>query len=99
MDFERSIEQGFALDNRQTFAEYADYVLDLKQRTGTKARTLDRYRDLLVRINQAIGHIKLNKIRPQHLNDFYQNISIDDYIIMPNHIHLLINIHENGPSG
>jgi len=39
-DFERSIELGFALDNRQTFAKYAAYVLDLKQRTGTKARTL-----------------------------------------------------------
>ena len=33
------------------------------------------------------------------LNDFYENISVDDYIIMPNHIHLLINICENGPSG
>jgi REP element-mobilizing transposase RayT len=33
------------------------------------------------------------------LNDFYENISVDDYIIMPNHIHLLINIHDNGPSG
>ena len=32
------------------------------------------------------------------LNDFYENISVDDYVIMPNHIHLLINIHENGPS-
>ena len=32
------------------------------------------------------------------LNDFYENISVDDYIIMPNHIHLLINIRENGPS-
>ncbi len=32
------------------------------------------------------------------LNDFYKNISVDDYIIMPNHIHLLINIRENGPS-
>ena len=74
-DFERSIEQGFTLDNRQTFAEYADYVLSLKQRTGTKARTLDRYRDLLVRINQAIGHIKLADLRPQHLNSFYQNLS------------------------
>lgn len=39
-DFERSIEQGFALDNRQTFAEYAEYVLDLKERDGTKAKTL-----------------------------------------------------------
>ena len=33
------------------------------------------------------------------LNDFYENISVDDYVIMPNHIHLLINIHDNGPSG
>jgi len=74
-DFERSIEQGFALDNRQTFADYADYVLDLKQRTGTKARTLDRYRDLMVRINQAIGHIKLADLRPQHLNSFYKNLA------------------------
>jgi integrase len=75
MDFERSIEQGFALDNRQTFAEYADYVLDLKQRTGTKARTLDRYQDMMARINQAIGHIKLADLRPQHLNSFYKNLA------------------------
>ena len=74
-DFERSIEQGFALDNKQTFAEYADYVLDLKQRTGTKIRTIERYQDMMVRINQAIGHIKLADIRPQHLNSFYKNLS------------------------
>lgn len=35
-DFERSIEQGYVLDNRQTFAEYAAYVLDLKERSGEK---------------------------------------------------------------
>ena len=75
MDFERSIEQGFALDNRQTFAEYAVYVMDLKRRTGTKARTLDRYQDMMVRINQAIGHIKLADLRPQHLNSFYKNLA------------------------
>lgn len=74
-DFERSIEQGFALDNRQAFAEYADYVLDLKERTGTKQKTLDRYRELLIRTNQAIGHIKLADIRPQHLNSFYKNLA------------------------
>lgn len=74
-DFERSIEQGFALDNRQTYAEYAEYVLNLKQRTGIKARTLDRYRDLMVRINKAIGHIKLADLRPQHLNSFYKNLA------------------------
>ena len=74
-DFERSIEQGFALDNRQTFAEYADYMLDLKQRTGTKLRTIERYKDMMARINQAIGHIKLADLRPQHLNSFYKNLA------------------------
>lgn len=74
-DFERSIEQGFALDNRQAFAEYAAYVLDLKERDGTKAKTLDRYKELMIRINQAIGHLKLADIRPQHLNSFYKNLA------------------------
>ncbi|MBQ9844443.1 MAG: site-specific integrase [Oscillospiraceae bacterium] len=75
MDFERSIEQGYSLDNKQTFAEYAAYVLDLKERTGVRPTTLDRYRDLLDRINAAIGHIKLSDLRPQHLNAFYKNLA------------------------
>ena len=75
VDFERSIEQGYVADDRQTFAEYAAYVLDLKERDGTKAKTLDRYRELMIRINQAIGHLKLADIRPQHLNSFYKNLS------------------------
>ena len=75
MDFERSIEQGYSLDNKQTFAEYAAYVLDLKERTGVRPTTLDRYRDLLGRINTAIGHIKLADLRPQHLNAFYKNLA------------------------
>lgn len=37
------------------------------------------------------------------MSDFYDNIKIDKYVIMPNHIHLLINIYNtdnsNGPSG
>ena len=73
MEFEQSIELGYQADNRQTFAEYAAYTLDLKLRTGKlKIRTYDRYMGLLVRINQGIGHLKLSEIRPQHLNLFYK---------------------------
>lgn len=35
-DFEQSIERGYVADNRQTFSEYAQYVIDLKARTGAK---------------------------------------------------------------
>jgi len=73
-DFEREVNQGFELDRRQTFASYAEYVIELKERTGIRPRTIDRYRDLLRRINKAIGHLKLTDIRPQHLNAFYKNL-------------------------
>ncbi len=46
------------------------------------------------------------KIANKHLvnmSDFYENIKIDKFVIMPNHIHLLVQILEtensNGPSG
>ena len=37
----------------------------------------------------------------KQLNDFYDNLSVESYVIMPNHIHLLLWVKdgENGPSG
>ena len=37
----------------------------------------------------------------RQLNDFYNHISVDHYVIMPNHIHILliVNGEEIGPSG
>ena len=32
------------------------------------------------------------------LNDFYENLSVESYVIMPNHIHILLQVKE-GPSG
>ena len=73
--FEQSIMQGYAADNKQTFAEYAEYVLQLKERIGKKHRTIEGYQRLLPRINAAIGHMPLQDIRPIHLNRFYQALA------------------------
>lgn len=73
-EFEQELDLGYVADNRQTFAAYAEYVLKQKERGGAKFRTLDRYHELLERINPAIGHMKLTDIRPQHLNSFYDNL-------------------------
>jgi integrase len=73
--FEQSIMQGYAADNKQTFAEYAEYVLQLKERIGKKHRTIEGYQRLLPRINAAIGHMPLQDIRPVHLNRFYQTLA------------------------
>ena len=74
-DFERAIEQGYVADDRQSFQEYAEYVLDLKERSGAKHKIIESYRFLLGRINPAIGFMKLQDIRPQHLNQMYKNLS------------------------
>ena len=74
-EFEQQIKTGFILDEKQTFAEYANYFINLKIRENRKRATIACYQDLLSRINPAIGHIKLSDIRPQHLNSFYSNLS------------------------
>ena len=72
--FEEQCRQGYAPDNRQTFAQYAAYAMQCKEQAGRKRRTLERYQDLLQRINAGIGHIKLAELRPQHLTAFYNQL-------------------------
>ena len=75
VQFEEQCRIGYALDNKQTFAEYAEYVVSLKERSGVKHSAVYWYREQLKRINAGIGHLKLNEIRPQHLNAFYAQLS------------------------
>lgn len=77
-EFEQSLDLGYQIDNRQSFSAYSEYVLSLKEQAGCKYRTLERYRELLERINPAIGHLRLADIRPQHLNEFYKNLGEDN---------------------
>lgn len=74
--FEKQCKDGFIADNKQSFQKYAEYIINLKEQMGNvKHRTLVRYKELLTRINPAIGHLKLDEIRPQHLNMFYEQLS------------------------
>lgn len=77
--FEERCKQGYNLDNRLTFAEFAEYALDLKERTGVKPTTLDRYLEMMPLINENIGFLKLTNIRPQHLNEFYRKLSMETF--------------------
>lgn len=72
--YEQQIESGYELDDNRTFAEYADYVLDLKLRNGLKQSTYDRYLTMLPEINNEIGHLRLRDIRPMHLNNLYSRL-------------------------
>lgn len=71
---EKEYRDGLISDNRQNFSSYAQYALSLKERIGIKHSTITRYNDLLKRIDEGIGHIKLKDLRPQHLNQFYDEL-------------------------
>lgn len=72
--FEEKCKLGYTPDNKQTFSEYADYVLNIKEQAGTKHSTIKRYRELLERINIIIGHIRITEIRPHHLSELYSQL-------------------------
>ena len=76
--FEKQCREGYLSDGRQTFAQYAEYVLELKERTGLKHLTLIHYRQSLKRVLPFLGHMRLGDIRPQHLNYLYQQLSLPE---------------------
>ena len=72
LDFEREIDLGFQADARQTFSQYAAYVIDLKESHGAAKNSIAIYRMFLRKLDPLIGHLKIKDIRPQHLNKVYQ---------------------------
>jgi hypothetical protein len=75
--FEKQCKEGTAPDSKQTFGAYAEYVVALKERSGVKHSTINRFKSLLVRVNHWIGHIRIGDIRPQHLNKLYEELAGD----------------------
>lgn len=73
-EFERALSIGFQADNRQTFSQYAEYYIDLKQRQGAAANTIEIYKQFVARITPKIGKMRISDIRPQHLNKLYDDL-------------------------
>ncbi len=65
--FEERCRTGQVLDGNIKFADYAEKQL--------RPTTVARYHVLMPRINAAIGHIRLDKLQPHHLMQFYNNLA------------------------
>lgn len=68
--FEKECKEGQVALDKKTFAEVSEYFLSLKER-DCKRTTVHRYKELMERINEEIGPLKLVDITPAHLNRFY----------------------------
>ena len=47
---------------------------------------------------ELLPHGKIANKYINQLNEFYDEIAVDNYVIMPNHIHLMLIVHANGAS-
>ena len=73
--FEEKVHSGLvAFDGGTTLGEYA---AEWVKNAQIAPKTRERYTGLLVRIDTALGHIRLEKLQPHHLESFYRNLAED----------------------
>ena len=69
--FENKVKSGQYMEGNIRFSEYAEMWM---QNAQLAPATRSQYEDLLRRINAAIGHIRLDRLQPHHLEAFYKNL-------------------------
>ncbi|MDF2892066.1 MAG: hypothetical protein K0R80_2433 [Clostridia bacterium] len=74
--FKEEIEKGIYLDaGKITFEDFITKWLKEYAEVSLAPKTLARYKEILdSRVIPALGHLKLNKIQPTHLTEFYNNL-------------------------
>lgn len=73
--FEEKCRNGQVLDGNMKFAEFAEKWFTDYAEKQLRPTTIAGYRWALKRTLPAIGHIRLDKLRPHHLMEFYNNLS------------------------
>ena len=95
------------LPNRKTMrARYCDYsstgAYFLTICTREKKRILSRIVGTGVLDRPKVELLQCGTVVEKYirqLNDFYENITVNEYVIMPNHVHLIVSVVRDGPSG
>ena len=73
--FEEQVKAGGGSDGGNIrFVDFAARYMEEYGKLYLKPTTLANYQGCLVRINQAIGHLRLKDITPLHIQAFYRNL-------------------------
>ena len=73
--FEQRVRSGQLLDGSVRFSEFADYWIKEYAEKQLRSSTVAGYKAMLVRIKRAIGNIRLDRLQPTHLIQFYNSLS------------------------
>lgn len=74
LKFEEQVNAGLLQDGSTRFYQFAERYLHEYAEKNLKAKTYAEYKNRLVRINQAIGNIRLCDLRTGHINSFCANL-------------------------
>jgi hypothetical protein len=75
--FERKVQSGQVLEGNTTFSEFAEKWLRDYGERQLAPKTLARYKAMFSRIDPAIGHIRIDRLQPQHLMELYGALGSD----------------------
>lgn len=73
--FEEEVRRGLNPSGKIKFSQFIELWFEKYAEPTLKPRTVKRYKDFLIRVTPALGHIPLDSIQPIHLLNFYQSIS------------------------
>ena len=72
--FEEQCSRGQFMDASMKFATFADMWMKEYAEKQLRATTIFNYTNMLVPINECIGHIRLDRIQPHHLLSCYDKL-------------------------
>lgn len=72
--FEERVKNGLYIDASMRFADYTELWMNNYAKKHLAPKTVDRYRALLVRIDAALGNIRLDRLQPHHITEFLDNL-------------------------
>lgn len=76
--FEERIKSGTYTDGNIKFGDFAEQWFKDYAEKQLKPKTVEHYRALLPRVNDGIGHIKLDKLQPTHIIKLFNELERDD---------------------
>ena len=73
--FEEQVRTGHYLSGNVRFADFVETWFKDYAETQLRPRTIHSYKQLKDRTVEALGHLQLDRIQPQHLSAFYKNLA------------------------
>ena len=73
--FEEECAKGNVLKGNVKLADFIEMFFENHADLTLKKKTVTGYRGLVPVVNQALGHLRIDRIQPHHLNEFYKQLS------------------------